>query len=65
MPSWVTILLPIIGQLMALLTPALREMLLQFANDFYAKAKTTPNPVDDIVAALLLGILNIPTPVPK
>ncbi len=62
MPNWLMLLLPLIGQMLQAITPALRDLLRSFAVDFYNKAKATDNPVDDFLALLLLGVLNIPIP---
>jgi hypothetical protein len=62
MPSWLSFLLSILGKIMELVTPELKELLKNFALDFYQKAKQTPNPADDILAALILALLNIPIP---
>ena len=61
-PSW---LIPIIGQLLRVLTPTLSNMLRSFTMEFYYRARETSNPFDDVAASLLLGILGIDTPDPK
>lgn len=38
-------------------TPALKEMLCKFIEDFKVKAKATPNPMDDVMAEILDAIL--------
>ena len=61
-PAW---LIPIIGQLLKVLTPTLSGMLRTFAIEFYQRARETSNPFDDVAASLLLGILGINTPDPS
>ena len=61
-PAW---LIPIIGQLLKVLTPTLSTLLRDFALQFYARARETSNPFDDVAASLLLGILGINTPDPN
>lgn len=55
-------LIPIIGELVKLLTPVLVNDLRQFAANFYWNAQDTSNPFDDIVAGGLLGLLGMDTP---
>lgn len=43
-------------------TPKLRDRLEVFLLDFYKHSKETPNFADDILAAMLLGLFEIPTP---
>lgn len=61
-PQW---LVPIIIQLLKVLTPSLSDMLRKFAVDFYFRARETTNPFDDVAASALLGLLGIETPDPK
>lgn len=53
---WQSILLKILPLIISVLTPTLKEMLTKFVEDFAAKAKTTPNPWDDIAAEILRDI---------
>ena len=51
--------LPILPQLLGLITPLLRESLEGGIKDLRAKAKTTDNPIDDILVAVLAGALGL------
>jgi len=51
------ILTRLIPLLYSVITPALREMLMEFLNEFEKKAKQTPNPWDDLIADVLKSIL--------
>jgi len=44
----------------SIMTPALREALCTFAKEFKTKATETDNPWDDVVADLLLAVLQCP-----
>ena len=61
-PQW---LIPIIIQLMKLLSPNIANMLRDFAVELYYRARETVNPFDDVAAGALLGLLGIETPDPK
>ena len=61
-PQW---LIPVVIQLLKVLSPALSTMLRDFALDFYSRARETLNPFDDVAASALLGLLGIDTPDPK
>jgi len=61
-PTW---LIPIIIQLMKLLSPNIANMLRDFAVELYYRARETANPFDDVAASALLGLLGIETPDPK
>ena len=58
-----TVALPIIREILEKFSPELRRLLCEFAMGLYGKAKATPNPYDDIAAALLLDLLGLETPV--
>lgn len=62
MSTLLKILVPLINPIMAVVTPQLREELEDWCVAFYKKSKTTSNCADDILAAILLGIFDIPTP---
>ncbi len=51
--------LPVLPQIMKLVTPILRETLEGFIEDLYAKAKATPNPVDDVLVGILAGLVGV------
>lgn len=51
--------LPILPQLLGLITPLLRKSLEDSIKDLRTKAKTTDNPIDDILVALLAGVLGL------
>ncbi len=51
--------LPVLPQLMGLVTPALRVLLDGLLRDLHAKARQTDNPVDDVVVGLLAGLLGL------
>ena len=53
------LVLPVIPQIMKLITPVLRETLEEFLQDLYLKAKATPNPVDDILVGILAGLVGV------
>jgi hypothetical protein len=51
--------LPILPQILKLVTPLLRESLEEAVKDLFAKAKKTDNPVDDILVAVLAGLIGV------
>jgi len=51
--------LPILPQLLGLITPLLRESLEGGIKDLRTKAKTTDNPIDDILVAVLAGAVGL------
>ena len=50
------VLLP---QIISLVSPALREFLQGYLKEAYAKAKTTDNPIDDVLCIVLAAVLSI------
>lgn len=58
---WANMAVGIGSRLLVAITPTLRGMLTEFAQDFYKRAKETPNPFDDIVAGLLMVLLGLHT----
>jgi hypothetical protein len=49
----IAIILEILEKLLKGISPKIREAILEFLKDLEAKAKETPNPIDDIVVLLL------------
>jgi len=61
--SWlINVLVAIIGPLLNIITPKLREELAKLLTTFYVKAKSTDNPWDDFLAEFLLRALGYPVP---
>lgn len=56
MPNWLIKLLVLV---LPLVTPELRDKLVEFAKSFREDAKATDNPLDDVLAAILCGLLGI------
>lgn len=54
------ILVPVVGQLLDLLTPAIKAQINEFLLGIYEKAKMTENPLDDFVMGYILDLFNIP-----
>jgi len=46
-------------QLLLSITPQLRGTLVEFANDFKARAAKTSNPWDDVLAAVICALLGV------
>lgn len=58
--NWLlNILSGVFGQLVAVITPELRELIKQFVLDLWAKAVATDNVWDDFFVKLLAGLLGI------
>ena len=53
------VLIPIIPALLKLITPTIKDSMEQGVKDLAAKAKTTDNPWDDLLAAFLAGLFGI------
>ena len=53
------LVLPVLPQILSLVTPVLRETLEDVVKDLYAKAKKTDNPLDDILVAVLAGLIGV------
>ena len=49
----------IIGQIVKVISPELRKMLVEMVINLYQKAKATPNPWDDFLVELLAQVLGI------
>jgi hypothetical protein len=61
--TWIIeLVLKVLGTILPVVTPSIREMLEKFLNDFYAKAKETPNPWDDFLAKFLMRMLGMVVP---
>jgi hypothetical protein len=61
--TWIiNLVLQVLGTILPVVTPSIRELLEKFLKDFYAKAKETPNPWDDFLAKFLMRILGIEVP---
>lgn len=61
--TWIIeLVVKVLGLILPVITPSLREMLEKFLKEFYAKAKETPNPWDDFLAKFLMRILGIEVP---
>ena len=50
-------LLQILGMVLGAATPELRKMLVEWVAEFKEKAAKTPNPWDDMLAALLEALI--------
>lgn len=51
-------LLPLLVAVLPKVSKEIRESLLKFLQGLQVKAKATPNPFDDIILAILIGILD-------
>jgi hypothetical protein len=61
--TWIiNLVLQVLGTILPVVTPSIRELLEKFLKDFYVKAKETPNPWDDFLAKFLMRILGIEVP---
>lgn len=56
MNKWLLIL---VGQMLSVITPQLRQGLTEFVNTLEKQAKATPNPWDDIFVGLVKSVLQI------
>jgi hypothetical protein len=54
-----TLLIPILMQILKLVTPTLREELVKFLQDWTARCYATPNKWDDVAAKLVASILSV------
>jgi len=60
MPAWlVSILTAILGAILAVVSPQIRQALEDFVHDLERKAKETPNPADDMLVDFLKHILKV------
>lgn len=57
--NWTKWLLRLLPNLVASITPALREQLVKFAKQFREEAKKTENPWDDFAADVICWTLGI------
>jgi len=61
--TWViNFLINLLGAILPVLTPMIKEALTAFLLDLYKKSLETPNPWDDFVIRFFLRILSIPIP---
>jgi len=61
--TWIiSLCLTVLRVIMPVLTPEIKELLVDFLVVFYHKAMATDNPWDDFLARFLLRILGIPVP---
>lgn len=56
MNNW---LLMLVGQMLTVITPQLRQGLTEFVNTLEKQAKATPNPWDDIFVGIVKSVLQI------
>lgn len=49
----IAIILKLLEKLLTGMSPKIREAILEFLKELEAKAKETPNPIDDIIVLLL------------
>jgi hypothetical protein len=54
-----TLLIPILMQILKLVTPTLREELQKFIQDWTARCYVTPNKWDDVAAKLVASVLSV------
>jgi hypothetical protein len=54
-----TLLIPVLMQILKLVTPTLREELVKFLQEWTARCYATPNKWDDIAAKLVASILSV------
>jgi hypothetical protein len=54
-----TLLIPILMQILKLMTPAIREELVKFIQGWVAHAFATPNKWDDVAAKLVAAMLSV------
>lgn len=47
------LILKLLSKVLTGMSPKIRELILEFLRDLEAKAKETPNPIDDMVVLLL------------
>jgi len=60
MPKWlVSILVAVLGAILSVVSPKIREELENFVSHLEEKAKETPNPADDMLVDFLKHILGM------
>ncbi len=60
MPEWlVSILVAVLGAILSVVSPKIREAITNFILDLEKKAKETPNPADDMLVDFLKHIFKI------
>lgn len=63
MPTFLQkIFLPLIASIIPQMSNEIKVVLNQAIIDLYTRAKSTQNPIDDVIIALIAGILNIKLP---
>jgi hypothetical protein len=59
-PSWIlNLIVSVLGPLISLLTPQIKEALTEFVQNLYDKAQATDNPVDDVFVRFLAALLDV------
>lgn len=59
-PSWVlNLIVSVLGPLVGLITPQLKEAIAAFVRDLANKAKETESPLDDIFVKVLAALLDV------
>ena len=53
------LILPLLPQLVGLVTPVLRQVLESAVRELHARARETDNPIDDLLVAVLAGFLDL------
>lgn len=53
-------LLPMFVTTLSTMTPAFRQSIIIALEGLQKRAHETPNPIDDIVVTMLLGLMNVP-----
>ena len=59
MSSIIKLFIPLLPQILGLVTPALRRALEDVIKDLYKRARETENPIDDILVGILAALLSI------
>ena len=54
-----TLLIPILMQILKLVTPSLREELVKFMQEWTARCYATPNKWDDVAAKMVAAVLSV------
>jgi hypothetical protein len=59
-PSWIlNLIVSVLGPLISLLTPQIKDALTEFVQNLYDKAQGTDNPVDDVFVRFLAALLDV------
>jgi hypothetical protein len=62
---WVNLAAKIVGAILSLVTPEIKQLLADLLNNLYKKAVATPNPWDDKLVELLAEIVGVNLEPPK